>query len=126
MNRSASHKNISVFIAWLFVFTFSQSFAQQSKIDSLLSVLNSSKADTNKVNTLYYLAEAYYKDAKPDKVIQYAGQGLNLATEIEFEKGISQCLNAVALAYIESGKFDTALINFITPDPATNYIVAVL
>lgn len=112
MNRSASHKNISVFIAWLFVFTFSQSFAQQSKIDSLLSVLNSSKADTNKVNTLYYLAVANIDDAKYENAIENARQGIKLSEEIKFKEGVGICLNVLGIAYKELGKLDTALIQF--------------
>lgn len=112
MNRSNSHVTISVFIVCVSAFVFSQSLAQQSKTDSLLAVLETSKPDTNKVNTLYALANVFYNSSEPVKVLEYAQQGLNLANEIEFINGKSKCLNAIGLAYYEKGIFDTALINF--------------
>ena len=112
MNLTTSHKTITVFIVCVFTLAFSQSFAQQSKIDSLLSVLNSSKADTNKVNTLYYLAAAHIDDAKYENAIENARQGIKLSEEIKFKKGVGICLSILGIAYTNMGKFDTALIQF--------------
>lgn len=84
---------------------------QQRKIDSLYSVLKTTKTDTNRVNILYYLSDALY-NTEPYKAIDYANQGLALANKIAFKKGMSICLNALGLSYYQLGKLDTALIYF--------------
>lgn len=84
---------------------------QQRKTDSLYNVLKTTKADTNRVNVLYSLSDAFY-DTEPYKAIEYANQGLALSNKIAFTKGISTCLKALGLSYYHLGKFDTALIFF--------------
>ncbi len=100
----------AVFFALLLAF-ISPVFAQQQKIDSLLAVLQTTKADTSKVKVLYELSNVF-TDTKPDKAILYANQGLSLSQKIAFKKGQSICLNALGLAYYQIGKIDTALICF--------------
>jgi len=85
--------------------------AQQSKADSLLSVLKTSKEDTNKVNILYNICNAVYT-TEPFKAMDLANQGLTLSYKILYTKGTSICLNALGLSYYQIGKFDTALIYF--------------
>lgn len=84
---------------------------QQRKTDSLYNVLKTTKADTNRVNVLYSLSDAFY-DTEPYKAIEYANQGLALSNKIAFTKGISTCLKVLGLSYYHLGKFDTALIFF--------------
>jgi len=84
---------------------------QQRKIDSLYTVLKTTKADTNRINILYYLSDAFY-NTEPYKAIEYANQGLTLSNKIAYKKGISICLNALGHSYYHLGKFDTALIYF--------------
>lgn len=85
--------------------------AQQSKTDSLLSVLKYSKPDTNKVKTFCLLSQAL-NEIKPTQGLIYAKQGLELAQQLKFRKGQSITLNALALSYYQIGNFDSAMINF--------------
>ncbi len=105
-------KIIFILILCVFETGIQQSFAQQTNIDSFISVLKITKADTNKVNTFYKLSDVYYDAEEPVKAIEYANQGLNLSNKIVYKKGESICLNALGLAYYQMGNFDTALINF--------------
>lgn len=89
----------------------SSSIAQQNKTDSLISVLNLTAKDTNRINTFYNLADIV-TETEPEKGIMYARRGLILSQELGFNKGQSICLNALGLAYYQMGKFDSAMINF--------------
>lgn len=93
------------------VSTTTHSFGQRQNTDSLISLLRTAKADTNKVNLLYRLADSF-TDAEPNKGVIYANQGLELSKKIIFKKGQGNCLNALGLAYFQMGKYDTALIHF--------------
>jgi tetratricopeptide (TPR) repeat protein len=84
---------------------------QQQNVDSLSSALQTTKADTCRVNLLYKLSDAL-KNTKPDQAIKYANQGLSLSHKIAFKNGQSICLNALGLAYYQLAKLDTALICF--------------
>lgn len=86
-------------------------FAQQAKIDSLYNILSTSKSDTNKVKTLYFLTQAL-NGIKPDKGLIYAKQGLSLAQKLSYKKGESICLNAIGLTYLQMGKLDSAMISY--------------
>ena len=108
-------KNKLVLYSSIFLIVLSSgiqpTLAQQNNIDSLISVLQTTKVDTNRVNILYKLANIF-TDTKPDKAIIYANQGLSLSQKTTFKKGQSICLNALGLAYYQIGKLDTALICF--------------
>ncbi|GAB1453446.1 hypothetical protein MASR2M47_35020 [Draconibacterium sp.] len=112
MNRTTSLTTAICLMVGIFVFFINQSNAQQPKIDSLLAVLETSKPDTNKVKTLYALADIYNDTAEPLKTMEFANKGISLSEELKFKRGISICLNVLGLAYYQLGKFDTALINF--------------
>jgi tetratricopeptide (TPR) repeat protein len=103
--------SLSLCVCLFLVFWLQPVQAQQKKTDSLYSVLETSKPDTNRVNILYALSESFY-DSDPYKAIDYANQGLTLSNKIAFTEGISICLNALGLSYYHLGKFDTALIYF--------------
>src|SRR5450759_1124285 len=106
-----SHLSSFLFCIFLIFFLQPVNAQQQRKTDSLYNVLKTTKADTNRVNVLYSLSDAFY-DTEPYKAIEYANQGLALSNKIAFTKGISTCLKALGLSYYHLGKFDTALIFF--------------
>jgi len=66
-------------------FTFF-SYSQNSKIDSLLSVLKTSKEDTNKVNILNELCK-YWLKKNSDSAIYYAEKAKILSEQISFKIG---------------------------------------
>jgi tetratricopeptide (TPR) repeat protein len=85
--------------------------SQQLKPDSLLSLLKTSKADTNRVNIYYHLSD-FFSDSDPQKSIVFARDGLNLSEKIGFMRGKSLCINAIGLAFYQMGEFDSSLYYF--------------
>jgi signal transduction histidine kinase len=91
-------------------FLFSQQ-ARENKIDSLLIVLKNSKQDTLTVNTFSRLSSAYYySDSK--KNFQYAQKALELATKINYKKGIALANNNLGIYYYLKANYPLAL-NYI-------------
>ena len=82
------------FVKYLFILYFilgavSQSDAQQNKIDSLLSVLKTTKQDTNKVNTLLLLGWEFIGTYEGDgEAMKYNSQALDLSLKLKYKKGI--------------------------------------
>jgi len=70
--------------------------AGQALIDSLLKELPRQKEDTNKVKLLNKLSSGYWK-IKPDEGIRYGQKSLELATKLDWEKGIAVGYNALGV-----------------------------
>jgi tetratricopeptide (TPR) repeat protein len=87
--------------------------AQETKADSLLSVINSAGEDSNKVNTLNRLAkEILSTTGDYEKAAEYCQQAIDLAQKIEFKKGNAQGLSLLGTTFLYQGDFPTALINY--------------
>ena len=86
--------------------------AQQSKIDSLINVLENRDNDTLKVKVLYHLSQAYIESNQPDKGIEIAKEGIELGKALKFENGIVFCLQSAGLGFYYKGQFDSALVKF--------------
>ncbi|MBI5218687.1 MAG: tetratricopeptide repeat protein [Bacteroidia bacterium] len=78
------------------------------KTDSLLNVLNTTPYDTTKVNTLSVLGYnvSFYDTVK---AIQYAKQGIKLAREIRYKKGLAMCFSSMGVICKNMGKFDLSI-----------------
>ncbi len=72
--------------------------------DSLLNVLRSSVNDTNKVKTLNELSISY-RIADYNKSLQYADEGLKLARQLNYNKGIAAALRNIGLAWYRQNEF---------------------
>ena len=84
--------------------------AQQSKIDSLTSLLKSSK-DTSRVNLLIALSAAYtYGDAGKER--EFINEALLLARQIKFVNGEINALYQIGAIQIGSSDPDSALYHF--------------
>src|ERR1035437_233743 len=70
-------------------------FAQQNKIDSLLSLLKTDKEDTNKVLHLNRISKEYINIGEYDKGLVYCKQALVLAQNLEFKKATAQSLTNI-------------------------------
>jgi len=77
-------------------------------IDSLLRVLPKLTDDTNKVKLLDTLSFLYLH-MNPDEGIKYAQQGLDLATKLEWEKGIASSNNNIGNNYVVKTDYEKAL-----------------
>jgi len=84
-------------------------FAQNKNIDSLFSLLNKDKTDTNKVNHSDKLCSEYIKIGLYDTAIYYANLELQLAQQINFKKGIANSYGDLGAAYYYQGHYSKTL-----------------
>ena len=80
----------------------------QARIDSLLKEFPKQKEDTNKVKLLNDLSFGYYS-INPDEGIKYGQQGLELATKLEWEKGIANANSTLGNNYLFKSDYPKAL-----------------
>ncbi len=83
-------------------------FAQQSKIDSLENILQSSPKDTFKVNLLNELCRSYL-NINPQKSLEYGFAAINLSDELNFFTGKANTFNSIGVVYMQQSDFSTAL-----------------
>jgi adenylate cyclase len=85
----------------------------QTRIDSLISVLNKQKGDTNKVNTLNELAwEFYASNYDNKKALQYAEEALSLAQKIRFARGEATACRRRGGIELNSGHYGDAMKSY--------------
>jgi tetratricopeptide (TPR) repeat protein len=99
---------INILLATFYCFISNASYGQREKIDSMEKLLKSEKSDSNKVGTLWHLAEAY-QVYKPDTSLKLAQQAVVLARKIKYIEGESRALNQVANAFNQVGNYPRAL-----------------
>ena len=80
----------------------------QTKIDSLLIKIISSKDDTNKVNLLSDLSFNYSR-INPEEGINYANQGLELVKKIKWKLGESKIYNSFGALYYSKSDYPKSL-----------------
>ncbi len=80
----------------------------QAKIDSLLTVIQSSEKNTKKVDNLHLLARQYQYLSNYELAMQYANQSLDLANELNYSKGVSQAYNIIGQVNLRQGNFETS------------------
>jgi signal transduction histidine kinase len=83
---------------------------QNAKIDSLLKVLESSKEDTAKVNTLNRIASEF-RNNNPDTAIYFANQAHSLAFKLNDKMGIANSCLIFGSAFKNLGNYEMALNN---------------
>ncbi|CAN5459394.1 hypothetical protein BH11BAC2_BH11BAC2_04830 [soil metagenome] len=88
----------------IFLFIHVIAISQDVKIDSIRKVLNSSREDSSKVNTLLALSSKFYSSA-PDTAIYYAKVAKELAIKVSFPKGEAMALKNIGIAYYNQGKY---------------------
>jgi len=80
----------------------------QSEIDSLKSLLETAKYDTNRVHLLNKLCWKYkYKD--PTIALEYVNEALKLAKKLVFNSGIAQGSNYLGIINLTQGNYDKAI-----------------
>ena len=89
------------------------SYAQNREIDSVLSLLLTDAADTNKVNHLNKLANSYRIAGLYDKSSRYSSDALQLAQQLDFQKGILVAYTGIGLVYWSEGNNSGALDYFL-------------
>ncbi|MBL7885974.1 MAG: tetratricopeptide repeat-containing sensor histidine kinase [Flavobacterium sp.] len=101
-------KKIGLLIA---VLHFHLIFAQDNYIDSLKTVLNTTKTDTTKILLYNELAQSYqYNDTELG--LKYANLGLQLSKKISWEKGMAQSYSTFGINYYVQNEIKKALYSF--------------
>ncbi|MFT3981297.1 MAG: sensor histidine kinase [Ferruginibacter sp.] len=96
----------------LFVFLlFALSYFSSAQVntDSLIALLPKAKSDTNKVN-IYKDITATLRFSDPQQAIALGQEGLQLAKELSFKRGITWLQFNISTAYYNVGKPDTSII----------------
>ena len=101
-------KSIFTLVLWL----FSSSIILAQKGDTLLAMLDTVQGE-KKVKTLNQLFGANL-ESDPVKALGYTREALNLATEINDERGMAASYNNLGVAYRNQGALDKALEYYIT------------
>ena len=86
-------------------------YAQQSKIDSLQSLLKKDKEDTNKVNHLGAIAWEY-KFKAPDSSIKYGTLSLKLSQKVKWQVGIGNSYHYLGEFNWRQGNSSLSLANY--------------
>lgn len=84
-------------------------FSQQNKIDSLQSLIEKDKADTNKVVHLNELSWEYKNNGNYDTALYFGNTALLLSQKINFQKGIANSYNRMGNVHDLKGDYQEAL-----------------
>ncbi len=79
-----------------------------SKVDSLKNIVNSRVNDTIRIKALNDLSKEFV-DNNPKLAVKYCFQGLQLASKINYKKGIADIINILAAIYFNKSKYEIAL-----------------
>src|SRR5665213_1073478 len=75
------------------------SLAQNKNIDSLLTLIKTDKADTNKVIHSYKICTEFRNIGLYDTALHYGNTALQLAQQLNFKKGIASSYNNIGSVY---------------------------
>jgi serine phosphatase RsbU (regulator of sigma subunit) len=107
-NNLKRHKKY-LFLVIEIIFSHLIAFGQQSKIDSLASVLLKGKEDSNKVKALNSIAYELRNNATPDSCIHLSKKALSLSEKIKWDIGIGESYSNLQWFYMLKADFATSL-----------------
>src|ERR1039457_1836736 len=84
-------------------------FSQQSKIDSLRSLIKNDKEDSNKVKHSGKLCQEYINIGSYDTALIYGNTALEVAKQFNFLKGVASAYNNIAHIYYLKGNYSKTL-----------------
>jgi signal transduction histidine kinase len=99
-------------LAVIFIFASIKIVAQAKQVDSLLRVLETETADSNKVR-LYNRIGNYYMYNNPGKAIQYFENALSIAKVINRPLAIANNHYSIGFCYLSKGDYDESLKNYL-------------
>ncbi|HEY0750478.1 MAG TPA: hypothetical protein VGD26_04955, partial [Chitinophagaceae bacterium] len=89
----------------------SEILSTDKKIDSLLQVLETSKEDTGKINTIFELGLQYYTKDRPEELLRLGNQALKLSKQLHFEKGTGLAHLLISKHFHKKKNYDEAFKN---------------
>ena len=105
-------KRIKYFLYSFLLLSPCYSNAQQNKVDSLLNILRTSKADTIKINT-YNELFLQYEFSDDIKAKHYLDEALDLCKKTDYKKGFAASYIYAGYFAEDKSNFDEALKNYI-------------
>jgi len=82
--------------------------SQSNAIDSLTKLLNAAREDTNKVQLYNQLAPKVFGN-DPARALDYANTAFQLATKLDYQRGIALSLKNIGLIYYLRDIYDSAI-----------------
>jgi serine phosphatase RsbU (regulator of sigma subunit)/Tfp pilus assembly protein PilF len=104
-------KKIIILHITIFCFCLFPKLQGEDLIDSLEAELPSALGDTNHVNLLHHLSNNL-RYINPEKGVEYAQKGLELAKKLSFDDGLINSYNNLGINYLSISDYDNALENF--------------
>ncbi|TAL60152.1 MAG: tetratricopeptide repeat protein [Bacteroidetes bacterium] len=98
-----------LFIVSAHLLISSLSFAQQNKIDTLLSLLKKDNIDTNKVIHLNKLSWEYKNIGNYDTALYYGNTALQLSQQLNFKTEIAAAYNNIRSVHYNRGNYPQAI-----------------
>ena len=83
--------------------------AQQYNADSLRTLLNSQKSDTNKADNYSRMILAYSENGETATALRYADSAYLLASKLNFKKGMGNSLSLKGKLLLKTGEMELAL-----------------
>lgn len=112
MQRMSGYLKVLLFILFLVSTTSKNILAQDSYIDSLKTLIETQKADTNKVNTLNELSYEFTNIGEYQIALNYASQAKSLSEKLNFKKGLADAYTKIGLIYKDQSNYPEALKNY--------------
>ncbi len=81
---------------------------QQYYLDSLLTIANKNKIDSNSVNTLINLQRYYFERGLYDSTLKYAKRAFSIARELDNKKSFARIHYNLGLTYTNLVQYDSA------------------
>ncbi len=85
--------------------------AQTPEIDSLKNVLQSTREDSSRVQTLIILSTKYYRSA-PQEALRLATEARDLAQKLGYNAGLAQAFKSMGMAHYFSSNWVDALLEW--------------
>jgi serine phosphatase RsbU (regulator of sigma subunit) len=109
----AKRRFISFLILYCLIASFQISSAQTRSIDSLLTLLKTTKKDTSKVKIYAALCRYYMTELNDmDKVMEYGTKLYLISKPIAYKKGLAHGTFYLGLSHWTKGNYEPALANF--------------
>ncbi|KOY85855.1 hypothetical protein AD998_06605 [bacterium 336/3] len=101
--------NQKCLLIYLFVCCITFVNAQNTKLDSLLDVLKTSKEDTNQVKVLYRISDIFRGKSQNERALEYTKKSLELSKKLRFEKFEANNYGILGIIYTNLGNYQEAL-----------------
>lgn len=97
-------------ICFLFIILSGLLSAQTRSLDSLLSIVDTMKEDTNKAKTITNILSTYIRSSRdPKKMEEFAWKELAVSQRLHYQKGIGYAYSHIGLCYEYKGNSDMAI-----------------